>query len=127
MTKDYEAVHQVISQYLDGLYDADSTQLRAVFHPGARYLNTVEGDEICLSVDEYLQLVDQRVPPSQTKDIRVENILSVEFGSDTMAFVKLQMQMFDRRYTDFLTFVRWEGTWVIASKVFSYYLLERKE
>ena len=110
----------VLGNYFDGLYYADSKKLAAVFHPDARYINVNDGDYMNYSMAEYLAVIDERTPPAENGEARLDKILSIEFGNSRMAFAKLSMHMLGRQYLDFLTLTFDDGQWRIMSKVFSY-------
>ena len=113
-------VVEVLERYFDGLYYANSKKLASVFHPDARYINATDGDYMNYSMSEYFEVVDQRSPPAENGQERLDNIISIEFGNARMAFAKVSMCMFGRHYLDFLTLTFDDGQWRIMSKVFSY-------
>lgn len=123
---DLAAIADVLGIYFDGLYYADSARLADVFHPEARYVNTVVGDYKNLSVADYLDIIDQRIAPATHKENRTDEIVSIEFGGPAMAFSKVKMSMMGRNYSDFLTFIKTENNWQIIAKVFDY-RLQNKE
>jgi len=118
--QNYAAVVAVMELYVQGLYHADSTKLADVFHRDARYVNTVEGDYMNYSVSEYFDVVDRRVSPASQNGTYRDRVLSVEFGNDRMAFVKIEICLSGKKYLDFLTLYFDEGRWQIISKVFDY-------
>ena len=121
---DYElhtrAIYALIEHYFEGLYRADSQVLRPIFHVDARYVNTNTDDYMNFDMETYFAVIDKRVPPADQAATRKERVLSVDFASDTLAFVRLTMCMFEREYDDFLTLINHKGQWQIISKVFSY-------
>ncbi|MEM7634152.1 MAG: nuclear transport factor 2 family protein [Pseudomonadota bacterium] len=113
-------VTNVMIGYFDGLHHADTRRLAQVFHPDARYVNMIEGDYMNKSLDEYFAMVDKRTPPASRCEVRDDRILSIQFGSTRMAFVRASMIMMDREYLDFLTLTRDQHGWRIMAKVFTY-------
>lgn len=113
-------VVDVLERYFDGLYYANSKNLAVVFHPDARYINATDGDYMNYSISEYFEIVDQRKPPAENGEERLDNIISIEFGNARMAFAKVSMSMLGRHYLDFLTLTFDHGQWYIMCKVFSY-------
>ncbi len=114
------AIADVLEGYFDGLFHADSARLAKVFHPDARYVNTVEGDYMNYSMAEYFAIVDKRQSAASEGKRRQDQILSIEFGSPRMAFAKVTMTMMGRDYLDFLTLSRDNNGWRIITKVFTY-------
>lgn len=117
---DTQAIFDLLETYFEALYQADADQLETVLHPGGLYVSTTEGDYLNRTIAEYLKVVTKREPPAKRGEIRNEVVQTIEFGGDNMAFVRLNMSMMGRRYTDFLTLYREAGKWLIMSKIFSY-------
>ncbi|MGH1467187.1 MAG: nuclear transport factor 2 family protein [Cognatishimia sp.] len=113
------AITQQVEIYFDALYHADSTRLRAIFHPNLTYFCATTGDELALNLDDYLARVDKRVPPAQTGDARDDRILEISMGGN-IAHVKASMTLMQRDYLDYLTFVKHDAAWRIVAKVFEY-------
>lgn len=118
--KHLNAIQSMMTLYFDGLYQADTRILAQVFHPEARYINTLPSDYLNLSVTDYFAMVEQRTPPAATKEKRHDRVIAIELGSDNMAFVKATMQMMGKDYLDYLTLIKQHDTWQIITKVFSY-------
>ncbi|MBW4707445.1 nuclear transport factor 2 family protein [Roseobacter sp. YSTF-M11] len=117
---DHQEVLELMNRYFEGLYHADSTILRQVFHKELAYVCATDGDELFLDLDSYMLRVDDREPPAKRGDPRDEAILEIAFGSDRLARVTARMRMMGRDYLDFLTLVREGADWRIVTKVFSY-------
>lgn len=116
----HRAILGLMQTYFDGLYHADTKRLGEIFHPDARYVNTVDGHRTNLSVPEYFALVDARTPPSQTGQVRRDRVLAIQIGGPNMAFARVEMAMMGRVYTDFLTLVFDRDRWWILAKVFHF-------
>ncbi len=116
----HRAILDLLQAYFDGLYHADTTRLAEIFHPEARYVNTVDGHRANLAVPDYFALVDARIPPSEQGQVRRDRVLAVEIGGPNMAFARVEMAMMGRVYTDFLTLVFDRGRWSITAKVFHF-------
>jgi len=113
-------VANVLEAYFEGLYHADSKRLAAVFHPDARYVNTVNSDYMNYSIPEYFSIINRRTSPAETKDKYENRIVSIELGSVNMAFAKVSVDMMGRNYLDYLTLIFDDSGWRIISKVFFY-------
>lgn len=113
-------VTQLMQDYFDGLYHADSARLRKVFHPRLAYICATEGDELYLDLDTYMSRIDQREPPAKRGEARNDVILDMTFGTARLARVTARMTMMGRAYLDYLTLVREGDEWRIATKVFAY-------
>ncbi|GAA6179424.1 nuclear transport factor 2 family protein [Shimia sp. NS0008-38b] len=113
-------ITHVMQSYFDGLYHADSTLLRKVFHPKLAYVCATEGDALYLDLDTYMSRIDQREAPAKRNEHRRDRILEVSIKSPRLAHVSARMTMMDRDYLDVLTLVPYGGEWRVISKVFSY-------
>jgi hypothetical protein len=114
------AITDLMHQYFDCLYEADHIGMAKVFHPEARYINTVNGEYVNCSTQEYINILEERVPPRERGDARNDEILSIESESENMAFVKVRLTMMDREYLDYLTLYKSDNQWRIICKVFSF-------
>lgn len=117
--QDFEAVRLLMQSYFDGLYHADSTRLRGVFHPKLVYICATEGDELYLDLDTYMSRIDQREAPAKRNESRKDTILEISFGSPRLAHVTARMTMMGREYLDHLTLVRYGSDWRIVTKAFA--------
>ena len=69
--------------------------------------------------DQWLAAVRNR-PSAQARGLpRHDEILQIDQASPTMAFVKLKCAIPPRFFTDYLSFLKVEGKWQIAQKVFA--------
>ena len=117
---DFKRVTALMEAYFDGLYHADSTRLRTVFHPNLAYICATEGDELYLDLDSYMARVDKRVPPAQKGEKRKDVIHEISFASPRLAHVKARMTLMERDYIDYLTLTRLGDEWRVITKVFTY-------
>ena len=113
-------ITELMNQYFDSLYEADHVAMASIFHPEARYVNTVDGEYVNCSTEEYLEILKERVPPRERGDARNDQIISIETESPNMAFTKVKLTMMDREYLDYLTLFKSKGRWQIISKVFAF-------
>lgn len=116
----HAAVAVVLANYLDGLYDSDTSRLGEVLHPAARYVTVSDGTLVDLSVDEYLPIVDARPAPSSLDAERRDRIVSIEFAGPSTAVAIVECIVAPRSFVDILTLVELDGRWQIIAKVFHY-------
>jgi hypothetical protein len=90
-----------------------------VFHPTSA-LTWEEGGVLSpLARDEWLTSVRNR-PSAKARGLsRHDEILQIDQATPTMAFVKLNCAIPPRFFTDYLCFLKVEGKWQIAQKVFA--------
>jgi len=119
MSDDIVAIEKAVKTYLDGLHEGDVQKLAAVFHPTSALTWEQEGALTPLPRDEWLKLVRDRPSPKAKGLARHDEILQIDQSSPTTAFVKLKCAIPPRFFTDYLCFLKVEGRWQIAQKVFS--------
>lgn len=113
-------VTKLMETYFEGLYQADSSMLRNVFHPQLSYVCATQGDELYLDLETYMARVEKRVPPAQKGEKRDDLILEMSFGGSRLAHVKARMKLMGRDYLDYLTLIRSGDEWRIVAKIFAY-------
>jgi hypothetical protein len=119
MSDDRKAIEAVVWTYLDGLYEGDADKLASVFHPTSALTWEQDGKLTPLPRDEWLKGVRAR-PSAKARGLeRHDEILQIDQATPTMAFVKLKCAIPPRFFTDYLCFLKVEGAWRVAQKVFA--------
>jgi hypothetical protein len=119
MTDEAAAIRTAAQTYLDGLYEGDADKLASVFHPTSALTWEENGVLTPLPRDQWLDAVRNR-PSAKARGLaRQDEILQIDQASPTMAFVKLKCAIPPRFFTDYLSFLKVEGKWQIAQKVFA--------
>ncbi len=116
---DMEAVEAAVNTYLDGLYEGDADKLASVFHPTSSLTQAVDGQLVAVTRDAWLEGVRSRPSPRGRGLARGDRVLQIDIASPTMAFVKVACQIPPRYFTDQLSFLKIDGRWQVAQKVFS--------
>ena len=112
-------VEAAVQTYFDGLYEGDADKLASVFHPTSALTWEENGALKPLPRDEWLKGVRER-PSAKSKGLeRDDEILLIDFSSPTSAFVKVKCQIPPRYFTDYLSFLKIDGKWQVAQKVFT--------
>ena len=120
---DVKALEIATWTYLDGLYEGDVEKLASVFHPTSALTQSWEGELKILTRDEWFDLVRGRVSPKDAGLERDDEILSIDVIAPSIALVKARCQMPPLYFTDLLSFLKVDGAWVVAQKV---YLTEKR-
>lgn len=116
---DMEAVEAAVHTYLDGLYEGDADKLAQVFHPTSALTQVVNGELVITPRDTWLEGVRSRPSPRAKGLARDDRILQIDIAGPGMAFVKLACQIPPRYFTDQLSFLKIDGRWQVAQKVFA--------
>jgi len=117
---DEAEVRAVISSYFDALYQGDVELFRRVLHPRARLYSATEGTLVDLDVDIYLGLVAGRPSPASRKDLRDDQVLTVEIASPTTAHARVKDMYLPKKFINELSFIKIEGRWQIAAKIWHF-------
>ncbi len=119
MDDDRTAIEAAAGTYLDGLYEGDAEKIASVFHPTSSLTWEENGALKVLARDTWLASLRSR-PSAKARGLeRHDEILQVDQSSPTTAFVKLKCQIPPLFFTDYLCFLKTEGRWCVAQKVFS--------
>lgn len=110
-------ITQCIERYFAALYQGDNAELRELFHTTATLHGVVNGELYFKSVEQYLDMVANRISPKKRCEDFAMKIISIEM-LHSIALVKAHCPMLGFNYIDCLSLLYLQGRWVIASKVF---------
>jgi hypothetical protein len=119
MTDERTAIEAAVKTYLDGLYEGDAEKLASVFHPTSALTSEQNGVLTPLPRDEWLAIVRGRASGKSQGLERRDEILQIDQSSPTTAFVKVKCQLPPRYFTDYLCFLKIDGKWKVAQKIFA--------
>lgn len=117
--KNSKEIKTVVSDYFNGIYTGNVSQLEDVFHSETLLFGDINGTPYFKTVTEYLDGVKSRKSPKDLgEDFKME-ILSIEIlGSN--AIVKAQLPMLGYNYFDFLSLTKIDSDWKIVNKIFTH-------
>jgi hypothetical protein len=113
------AIRAATQTYFDGLYEGNADKIASVFLPSSALTQVFGNDLKIVPRDEWLNAVRNRPAPKAQGLIRDDHILTIDLISATLAHVKVKCQMPPRYFTDILSFVKLDGKWAVAQKVFT--------
>lgn len=119
MMDERTAIEAAVKTYLDGLFEGDAEKLASVFHPTSALTSEQNGALTHLPRDEWLTIVRGRASSKSQGLERRDEILQIDQSSPTTAFVKLKCQLPPRYFTDYLCFIKTDGKWQVAQKIFA--------
>lgn len=111
---EHDAIHLILQAYFEGLHDGDSAKLRPIFHPQAQ----LQAPGLRRSLEEWLELVDERISPARRGDAYAYRVLSLEVLGD-QAMARIDCPLLGRRYVDYLGLLREDGIWRIVNKMYA--------
>ncbi|MET2828477.1 nuclear transport factor 2 family protein [Mesorhizobium shangrilense] len=118
--QNYASVAKVLGRYFDGLYHCDVSLLGEVFHPKAQLSTIAEEKLATVDTSTWLDIIAKRESPATRKEARVDQIVSIEFGSQNTALARVQCAIGPKLFTDFLSLVRIGDDWKIVAKVYQF-------
>lgn len=118
MSDDLKAIEAAVRTYLDGLYEGDADKLASVFHPTSALTQSVDGKIVVTPRDTWLTAVRSRASAKSQGLTRGDHVLTIDQVGPTMAYVKVRCQLPPRYFVDQLSFLKVDGRWQVAQKVF---------
>ena len=119
MDQDIGAIEAAVQSYLDGLHEGDADKLAGVFHPTSSLTYEEGGALTPIPRDQWLKAVRER-PSAKSRGLpRHDHVLQIDLATPTMAFVKLKCALPPLFFTDYLSFLKIDGRWQVAQKVFA--------
>src|SRR4029078_6442561 len=119
MDQDIGAIEAAVQSYLDGLHEGDADKLAGVFHPTSSLTYGDNGALTPIPRDAWLKAVRER-PSAKARGLpRHDHVLQIDLATPTMAFVKLKCALPPLFFTDYLSFLKIDGRWQVAQKVFA--------
>jgi hypothetical protein len=119
-----KALRAAVQDYFDGFAMSDAAKLEALFLPTSALTAVIDGELSIVPRDEWLAKVRARKPLAELGLARYDEVLALDLISPVLAHVKVRCQMPPRYFTDILSFVKLDGRWVVAQKVFTFEVRE---
>jgi Putative lumazine-binding len=113
------ALREAVQTYLDGLYEGNADKIASVFLPTSALTQVFENELKITPRDVWLDAVRNRPSPKASSLVRQDHVLVIDLISSTLAHVKVKCAMPPKFFTDILSFVKLDGRWQVAQKVFT--------
>jgi len=111
---EYTAIAETVQHYIDGARSGSGATMKKAFHDDAQIFGYAKDGLFCAPIQQLFDRVDTTGPAPESQ----ARIVSVEIA-DTVATVRLELDEWaGRRFTDFFTLLKIDGTWTITNKVF---------
>jgi hypothetical protein len=109
---------QAVQRYFDLMYDADVAAFDRVFLSSAQLHGFREGRMAMLTAQGFKEALAGRPSPKATGAPRQEEILLMDFASETQAVVKVRVRIHAVVFVDYLVYHSIHGEWLVTSKAF---------
>ena len=126
MNPNYTDLIDAIQLYFDSLYYCDTEILDRVFHKSSSLFDADQVDVFVESIESFRRDVGQRLSPASQKQVREDEILSIDFLSPLSATVKIRLKAHENTFVDHLGFVKSKDGWKIVSKIWHLECLNNK-
>ena len=113
-----ESLLSAVQSYFDLMYDCDISNFDRVFRSSAQLHGFRDGQMTVWSADAYKEILSKRQSPKSQNAPREEQVLLVDFASPTQALTKVRVRIGTTVFTDYLTYHRIDGEWLITSKAY---------
>ena len=111
---EYEAIARSVQHYIDGARAGNGATMKVAFHDDAQIFGFASDGLFAAPIQQLFDRVDKTGPAPDTQ----ARIASIEIAN-TVATVRLELDRWaGRRFTDFFTLLKIDGTWTIMNKVF---------
>lgn len=112
-----EGIKKLLSDYFDVMHFQDMELFDRVFHKDCTLYSTQGGTMNIRPYAVYKDVVANRQSPAEMGNIRRDAILDFDQVSPTLAWVKVQLEMFGGVMQDYLNIVYIDGQWWILAKM----------
>ncbi len=113
---DLEAITSTLMDYVEGTANGEPERVKRAFHPDLN-LYSIKDDELQVwNGQDYTGNIKKG-----QKSNRIGRIVSIDYENDAAcAKIEIRMPGLKRIYTDFLLLLKYQGSWKIIHKSFTY-------
>ncbi|MCX8530717.1 MAG: nuclear transport factor 2 family protein [Rhodoluna sp.] len=112
------AILSLIDDYFEVIHAQDMELFDRVFHPSCCLYSAQGGELVLRPYAVYREQVANRQSPKELGNARRDQVLIIDQISDTLALVRVQLEMFGGVMQDYLNIVYLDGKWVVMAKMY---------
>ena len=112
-----EGIRQLLDDYFDLMHTQDMAVFDRVFHKDSVLFGVVEGQLNVRPYAVYREVVMGRQSPAELGNVRRDVVLGFDQISNTLAWVKVQLEMFGGVMQDYLNLSYLDGQWWVVAKM----------
>lgn len=113
-----QSLLNAVERYFDLMFDSDVSRFDQVFSKSAQLHGLRDGHLRLLPAQDYKNALVSRPSPKARNAPRLQEILLVDFASDTQAVAKVRVRIDTILYLDYLSYHCIDGAWLITAKSF---------
>jgi hypothetical protein len=111
-------IQNLIDDYFEVIHAQDMELFDRVFHPSCCLYSAQGGELVLRPYALYREQVSNRQSPKELGNTRRDQVLMIDQISDTLALVRVQLEMFGGVMQDYLNIVYLDGKWVVMAKMY---------
>jgi hypothetical protein len=111
-------IQSLIDDYFEVIHAQDMELFDRVFHPSCCLYSAQGGELVLRPYAVYREQVANRQSPKELGNARRDQVLMIDQISDTLALVRVQLEMFGGVMQDYLNIVYLDGKWVVMAKMY---------
>ena len=111
-------IQNLIDDYFEVIHAQDMELFDRVFHPSCCLYSAQGGELVLRPYAVYREQVANRQSPKELGNTRRDQVLMIDQISDTLALVRVQLEMFGGVMQDYLNIVYLDGKWVVMAKMY---------
>ena len=113
------AISQALENYyFKGIYEGNISTLGNILNPGTLLFGDVKGQPYAKTLVQYLDGVANRQSPKDSGKPFKGDIISIDVVN-SIAVAKVHVKMYEFNYSEFLSFHKIDGKWLIVNKMIS--------
>ena len=113
-----QEMSSALGLYFNLMYDCDVSHFDSVFASTAQLHGFREGQMNCWPAAQYREVLAGRTSPKALGAARGEQIVMLDFCSDTQALAKVRVKINDMTFVDYLSYHKIDGSWLVTSKAY---------
>jgi Putative lumazine-binding len=118
-TADSTAIAETLTNiYFKGIYTGDIELLKTIYYDGTLLFGDVKGQPYYKTLAQYLDGVKNRQSPKDSGKPFDGQIQGIQI-TNSIAVARVQVKMYDFNYSEFLSFHKFDGKWLIVNKMIS--------
>jgi hypothetical protein len=114
----HKSLLAAVERYFETMFDCDLDRFDQVFAATAQLHGRRDGSLRILLAAEYRRLLAASPSPKSRNAPRQQEILLIDFASDSQALAKVRVRIDAILYVDYLSYHRIDGAWLITAKSF---------
>ena len=112
-----DGIRHLLDDYFDLMHTQDMAVFDRVFHKDSVLFGVVEGQLNVRPYAVYREVVMARQSPAELGNARRDVVLDFDQISNTLAWVKVQLEMFGGVMQDYLNLSYLDGQWWVVAKM----------